>query len=137
MNKEGLYRHPALYDLAFSYRDYEADANTLLAWYQQLSGVATPPKTVLELACGPGIVARYRDWRKPAECTDESHQSANAVGRADARRASGVDEDGDGDGYYISTLSRDLLVSDSVANSHRLNITFPLKSVKITWASFI
>jgi SAM-dependent methyltransferase len=46
-----VYAEPELYDIAFSYRDYEREAQTLLKWFEDIS--ASSPKSVLELACGP------------------------------------------------------------------------------------
>lgn len=46
-----VYEKPDLYDLAFSYRDYQSECDAVLAWYRrQLGG---EPRTVLELAAGP------------------------------------------------------------------------------------
>ncbi|KAF8071206.1 hypothetical protein HT031_001289 [Scenedesmus sp. PABB004] len=49
-----LYDRPQLYDDAFSYRDFAAEAEFLLAAYRQHArGGGGAPATVLELGCGP------------------------------------------------------------------------------------
>ena len=48
------YAESALYDLAFSYRDYGAEVSTLLEWYNVTTETQSSPKSVLELAAGPG-----------------------------------------------------------------------------------
>lgn len=53
---EGLYSLPALYELAFSYRDIAHECDFVLDVFQKLQGRA--PQSILELACGPGAHAR-------------------------------------------------------------------------------
>jgi len=50
-----LYAHPALYELAFSYRDVAAEVDVLEAWYARRHG--TRPRRVLEVAAGPAAHA--------------------------------------------------------------------------------
>ena len=49
-----LYAEPRIYDLAFSYRDYERQVSELTDWHRAASPSGRPPESVLELACGPG-----------------------------------------------------------------------------------
>jgi SAM-dependent methyltransferase len=49
----GIYDDPAVYDLAFSYRDVAAEVEVLLGWYRRWGGRARP-RAVLEVAAGPG-----------------------------------------------------------------------------------
>jgi len=51
-----VYCHPRAYDLAFSYRDYPREVTKLIDWYKEATQTNQPPRTMLELACGP---ARY------------------------------------------------------------------------------
>lgn len=46
-----IYSMPALYDLAFGYRDYSSEVDFLLQTHQRITG--TPAKSVVELASGP------------------------------------------------------------------------------------
>jgi len=46
-----IYEHAALYDLAFSYRDFAAESSCLRSVYQRRRGRA--PRSFLELAAGP------------------------------------------------------------------------------------
>ena len=48
-----IYATSALYDLAFSYRNYIAEVDDLTRWYLQVSGEQQAPASALELACGP------------------------------------------------------------------------------------
>lgn len=48
-----VYDKPLLYDIAFSYRDYAAEADALCAWYARASGTGRQPRRFLELAAGP------------------------------------------------------------------------------------
>lgn len=48
----GIYEAAALYDLAFSYRDFEAETRFILEAYRRRRGRA--PTTLFELAAGPG-----------------------------------------------------------------------------------
>ena len=50
-----LYGDPALYELAFSYRDVASEIDVLEAWYERRVG--RPPRRVLEVAAGPGAHA--------------------------------------------------------------------------------
>lgn len=50
-----LYQHAALYDLAFSYRDYVAESRCLREMYERRRGRA--PRSFLELAAGPAAHA--------------------------------------------------------------------------------
>lgn len=52
---DGLYSDPALYELAFSYRDVGAEIDAIEAWYTQHRGGR--PARVLELAAGPAAHA--------------------------------------------------------------------------------
>ena len=49
--RKAIYSMPALYDLAFGYRDYEEEVDFLLGVHEQRAG--RPATTVLELAAGP------------------------------------------------------------------------------------
>ncbi len=49
-----VYTNSEVYDLAFSYRNYDNDSQTLLRWYKELTGRRSEPERILELACGPG-----------------------------------------------------------------------------------
>ena len=49
-----IYSAPRVYDLAFSYRNYEREVSELMAWHRDVSRGGRPPESVLELACGPG-----------------------------------------------------------------------------------
>jgi SAM-dependent methyltransferase len=51
LGHRAIYRHAALYDLAFSYRDYASECGFLLDWYRARRGRA--PRSFLELAAGP------------------------------------------------------------------------------------
>lgn len=51
-----LYGDPALYELAFSYRDVGAEVDVLEAWYRQRHG-GHHPRRVIELAAGPAAHA--------------------------------------------------------------------------------
>lgn len=48
-----VYDEPLLYDIAFSYRDFPAEVDALVAWYARVSGAGRPPASFLELAAGP------------------------------------------------------------------------------------
>jgi len=50
-----LYGDPALYELAFSYRDVAAEAEVLNGWYERLR--SAQPRRMLELAAGPAAHA--------------------------------------------------------------------------------
>jgi SAM-dependent methyltransferase len=50
-----LYSDPALYELAFSYRDITSEVDVLEAWYERRAG--RRPRRVLEVAAGPGAHA--------------------------------------------------------------------------------
>jgi len=52
--KNLTYSEPALYDLAFSYRDYKYEVAALNRWFKIINRTASVPNSVLELACGPG-----------------------------------------------------------------------------------
>jgi len=52
---DDLYADPALYELAFSYRDVGAEVDVLEAWYERRHG--SRPRRVLELAAGPAAHA--------------------------------------------------------------------------------
>ena len=52
---DGLYADPALYELAFSYRDIPAEVDVLEAWHEHRRG--RKPRRVLELAAGPAAHA--------------------------------------------------------------------------------
>jgi len=52
---DDLYADPALYELAFSYRDVGAEVDALEAWYERRRGAR--PRRVLELAAGPAAHA--------------------------------------------------------------------------------
>ncbi len=49
-----VYNRPLIYDIAFSFRDLAEEADTILAWYRSATGRSEPPRSALELACGPG-----------------------------------------------------------------------------------
>lgn len=51
-SSESIYSMPALYDLAFGYRSYEAEVDFLLDTHERYSGF--PCRRILELAAGPG-----------------------------------------------------------------------------------
>ena len=51
-----LYADPALYELAFSYRDVAGEVDVLEAWYERRRG-GFGPRRVLELAAGPAAHA--------------------------------------------------------------------------------
>ena len=51
---DSIYSAPRVYDLAFSYRNYEREVSELMAWHRDVSRGGRPPESVLELACGPG-----------------------------------------------------------------------------------
>ncbi|MBF2053311.1 MAG: class I SAM-dependent methyltransferase [Candidatus Sericytochromatia bacterium] len=61
-----IYAQAALYDLAFSYRNIEAETQFLLDCYQRVTG--RQPQRVLELAAGPA--------RHALECSRRGFQSA-------------------------------------------------------------
>lgn len=48
----GIYAAPGLYDLAFSYRDFDAETRFLLETFRRLRG--RPARSFFELAAGPG-----------------------------------------------------------------------------------
>lgn len=47
------YENPEIYDIAFGFRDFEAEAAFLLETYQELSTDGSPLRTVLDVGCGP------------------------------------------------------------------------------------
>lgn len=53
-NLKKIYSAPALYDLAMGYRNYEDEVDFLLEAHKQFSGQKIRPKSVIELASGPG-----------------------------------------------------------------------------------
>jgi SAM-dependent methyltransferase len=53
---DGLYDDPALYELAFSYRDVRSEVDVLAAWYKRRHN-GSPPGRVLEVAAGPAAHA--------------------------------------------------------------------------------
>jgi len=53
-NLKRIYSEPALYDLAMGYRNYESEVEFLLDAHKQFSGDKKIPKSVLEVASGPG-----------------------------------------------------------------------------------
>jgi SAM-dependent methyltransferase len=78
-----LYADPALYELAFSYRDVPAEVDVIEAWYERRRG--SRPARVLELAAGPAAHA-IEFARRGARATalDSSPtMCAYARGRAD------------------------------------------------------
>ena len=48
-----VYSQPELYDLAFSYRDFEDEVDFLFAAHAKHGSSGAPPASVLELAAGP------------------------------------------------------------------------------------
>ncbi len=54
---DAFYDRADLYDLAFAYRDFAAEADVLTAWFREMTGRASPG-SVLELAAGPARHAR-------------------------------------------------------------------------------
>ena len=48
-----IYSLPALYDLAFGYRDYEGEVEFLFSKHMEIVGSSVPPKSILEIAAGP------------------------------------------------------------------------------------
>ena len=56
MGASSLYEDPALYELAFSYRDVPAEVDVLEAWYQRRHG-GKGARRILELAAGPAAHA--------------------------------------------------------------------------------
>ncbi|GAX13074.1 hypothetical protein FisN_2Hh583 [Fistulifera solaris] len=67
---ESIYSLPALYDLAFGYRDFEEEVDFLLNTHERLAG--RPALSVLELAAGPARHAL-------TALSDTSIQTATAV----------------------------------------------------------
>ena len=53
-NLKKIYSAPALYDLAMGYRNYESEVEFLLDAHQRFSGQESRPKSVIEIASGPG-----------------------------------------------------------------------------------
>lgn len=53
-NMKKIYSVPALYDLAMGYRNYEAEVEFLLDAHKKFSGQKSRPKSVIEVASGPG-----------------------------------------------------------------------------------
>lgn len=56
-----LYHEPAIYEAAFSWRNYEQEVATLIDIWQQLS--KAPFSSVLEIACGPASHCEYFENR--------------------------------------------------------------------------
>jgi SAM-dependent methyltransferase len=50
--KDFVYNLPLLYDIAFSFRDYRAEASVITDWFRRISG-RDRVRSVLELASGP------------------------------------------------------------------------------------
>jgi len=74
---KNIYSMPALYDLAFGYRDYEEEVNFLIQVHEKIATM--PPSRILELAAGPGRHAiaalQQRDIQK-VTCIDLSPEMA-------------------------------------------------------------
>ncbi|MBK1613023.1 hypothetical protein CKO44_05990 [Rubrivivax gelatinosus] len=49
----GIYDEPRLYDIAFSYRNFDNEARALLDWFKTYGGTGRRPRSALELASGP------------------------------------------------------------------------------------
>jgi SAM-dependent methyltransferase len=85
----GIYDHPVLYDLAFSYRDFAEEADFLLRWYRESSSRQSP-RAILEIAAGPGRHAI--ELARRGFVTHTVDDSAAMCEYASVRsRASGVD----------------------------------------------
>lgn len=56
-DRASVYGLPRIYDIAFGYRNVPREVAVVLGWYAACTG-STPPRRVLELACGPGNHAR-------------------------------------------------------------------------------
>ena len=52
-SSSSIYSLPALYDLAFGYRDYDEEVEFLLSKHMELVGSTVPPTRILEIAAGP------------------------------------------------------------------------------------
>jgi SAM-dependent methyltransferase len=73
-----IYSTPALYDLAFGYRDYEEEVEFLLNTHERLGG--RPAVSVLELAAGPArhsLAALTFPSIQSAICVDKSSEMAS------------------------------------------------------------
>ena len=69
-----IYSMPALYDIAFGYRNYEVEVDFLVGQHQLLHN-GKPPAKVLELAAGPArhsIYALQASMVQSATCMDNS-----------------------------------------------------------------
>lgn len=68
---DNVYSQPALYDLAFGYRDYEEEVDFLLTEHHRWAGV--PAVSVVELMAGPArhsIIALQREEISSVVCVD-------------------------------------------------------------------
>lgn len=85
-----LYAEPRIYDLAFGYRDIEAECDFLLGEVARLTG--RPPAAVLELAAGPASHAVECARRGLyAACLDRSVEMAAYAGEKAARSGVALD----------------------------------------------
>lgn len=84
-NHDELYRHARVYDVAFSYRDFEAELDFLVASARRWG--RAPPTSFLDVAAGPGvhaIVAARRGMRAVALDLSASMMALCARKAADA-----------------------------------------------------
>ena len=74
-SKEPIYSQPALYDLAFGYRDYEEEVEFL--WQRHVDVTGRQPERTLEVAAGPArhsltALTAHDDVLEAAYCVDAS-----------------------------------------------------------------
>ncbi|WIA32247.1 hypothetical protein OEZ86_003094 [Tetradesmus obliquus] len=102
-----MYDRPQLYDDAFSYRDFTAEAKFLLGAYQQHAADAGKLNTVLELGCGPANHAVQLAKRKAKVWALDANEAMLAYAR-DKAAAAGVEVtamDGDMSDFEVQGMS--------------------------------
>jgi SAM-dependent methyltransferase len=72
-----IYSQPALYDMAFGYRGFEEEVDFLWKCHVSATAGNTPPRSILELAAGPGrhamaALSLYGDELQAVYCVDSS-----------------------------------------------------------------
>ena len=83
-----LYERAELYDIAFSFRDIDAEVDALTAWYKEMTGRSMPAR-VLELGAGPAGHARELARRGVEAWALDMSPAMSAYARAQAE-AEGV-----------------------------------------------
>lgn len=101
-----IYSMPALYDLAFGYRDYEEEVNFLLNRHREVDGDGKNPKRTLELAAGPARHSVYALKASLVEKATALDNSPEMVQYGESIASEELADDGDDDDGDVSKLDK-------------------------------